>query len=108
MSSFSRNSQSDLSVPAIADDFVDLQNGFHGRTYGAMALTTSKTYYRANFGPLMPGVFVAPYPYCLHCKARQASPSGNDWYTVSYVAYQIPPYCPHLRCAAPTIIGFGV
>ena len=68
--------------------FIDLsQNGFHGRTMGAMALTTSKTYYRANFGPLMPGVFIAPYPYCLHCKARQASPSGNDWYTVRALFY---------------------
>ncbi|KAK9839019.1 hypothetical protein WJX74_007933 [Apatococcus lobatus] len=63
-------------------NIIAFENGFHGRTMGAMALTTSKTYYRANFGPLMPGVFIAPYPYCLHCKARQASPSGNDWYTV--------------------------
>jgi 4-aminobutyrate aminotransferase len=28
-----------------------------------MALTTSKTIYRAGYQPLMPGVFVAPYPY---------------------------------------------
>jgi len=28
-----------------------------------MALTTSKTVYRAGYQPLMPGVFVAPYPY---------------------------------------------
>ena len=47
-----------------------------------MALTTSKTYYRQQFGPLMPDVYVAPYPYCLHCKVRQASPSGSDWYKV--------------------------
>ncbi|NIN65231.1 MAG: aminotransferase class III-fold pyridoxal phosphate-dependent enzyme, partial [Anaerolineae bacterium] len=25
--------------------------------------TTSKTIFRANYQPLMPGVFVAPYPY---------------------------------------------
>lgn len=49
------------------------QGGFHGRTYGAMALTTSKTVYRQGFAPLMPGVLVAPYPNCLHCKARQAA-----------------------------------
>ena len=47
-----------------------------------MALTTSKTYYRQQFGPLMPDVYVAPYPYCLHCKVRQASASGADWYKV--------------------------
>jgi len=28
-----------------------------------MALTTSKTVYSAGFGPLMPSVFVAPFPY---------------------------------------------
>eukprot|EP00008_Paramoeba_atlantica_P008187 CAMPEP_0201477504 /NCGR_PEP_ID=MMETSP0151_2-20130828/2513_1 /ASSEMBLY_ACC=CAM_ASM_000257 /TAXON_ID=200890 /ORGANISM="Paramoeba atlantica, Strain 621/1 / CCAP 1560/9" /LENGTH=276 /DNA_ID=CAMNT_0047858247 /DNA_START=603 /DNA_END=1430 /DNA_ORIENTATION=+ len=28
-----------------------------------MSLTTSKTIYRQKFGPLMPGVFVTPYPY---------------------------------------------
>jgi 4-aminobutyrate aminotransferase len=28
-----------------------------------MSLTTSKTIYRASYQPLMPGVFVAPYPY---------------------------------------------
>ncbi|EFJ48529.1 hypothetical protein VOLCADRAFT_90848 [Volvox carteri f. nagariensis] len=46
--------------------------GFHGRTLGSMALTSSKTIYRQGFGPLMPGVHIAPYPYCLHCKAQVA------------------------------------
>ncbi len=36
---------------------------FHGRTAGTMALTTSKTIYRAGFGPLPSGVFVSPFPY---------------------------------------------
>ena len=60
-----------------------LQNSFHGRTFGAMALTTSKTYYRQGFAPLMPQVVVAPYPYCLHCKVRQAHPEGDSWYKAS-------------------------
>ncbi len=42
---------------------VVFQGSFHGRTVGAMSLTTSKTIYRAGYQPLMPGVFVAPYPY---------------------------------------------
>jgi 4-aminobutyrate aminotransferase len=42
---------------------IVFQGSFHGRTVGAMSLTTSKTVYRAGFQPLMPGVFVAPYPY---------------------------------------------
>jgi len=35
---------------------------FHGRTHQAMAMTTSKTSYRAGYAPLPSGVFVAPYP----------------------------------------------
>ena len=42
---------------------IVFQGSFHGRTVGTMALTTSKTIYRAGYQPLMPGVFVAPYPY---------------------------------------------
>jgi 4-aminobutyrate aminotransferase len=34
---------------------------FHGRTYGAMSLTGSKTVQRANFGTLLPGVTHIPY-----------------------------------------------
>ncbi|MBD1937426.1 acetyl ornithine aminotransferase family protein [Microcoleus sp. FACHB-68] len=34
---------------------------FHGRTYGAMSLTGSKTVQRQQFGPLLPGVTHIPY-----------------------------------------------
>jgi len=36
---------------------------FHGRTAGAMALTTSKTSYRVGSQLLPSGVYVTPYPY---------------------------------------------
>jgi 4-aminobutyrate aminotransferase len=42
---------------------IVFQGSFHGRTAGTMSLTTSKTIYRAGYQPLMPGVFVAPFPY---------------------------------------------
>ncbi len=42
---------------------IVFQGSFHGRTVGTMSLTTSKTVYRVGYQPLMPGVFVAPYPY---------------------------------------------
>ncbi len=42
---------------------IVFQGSFHGRTVGTMTLTTSKTVYKAGYQPLMPGVFVAPYPY---------------------------------------------
>ena len=44
-------------------NLIVFQGSFHGRTIGTMSLTTSKTVYRAGYQPLMPGVFVAPYPY---------------------------------------------
>ncbi len=42
---------------------IVFQGSFHGRTVGAMSLTTSKTIYRAGYQPLMSGVHVAPFPY---------------------------------------------
>src|SRR5206468_3077264 len=38
----------------------------HGCTHLTMAMTTSKTIYRAGYQPLVPGIFVAPYPYAYH------------------------------------------
>ena len=42
---------------------IAFQGGFHGRTMGALALTGSQAVQRRGFGPLMPGVYHAPYPY---------------------------------------------
>jgi 4-aminobutyrate aminotransferase len=40
---------------------VAFLGAFHGRTYGSVTLTASKAKYHAGFGPLLPGVFHAPY-----------------------------------------------
>jgi len=40
---------------------VSFLGAFHGRTYGALSLTASKAKYHAGFGPLLPGIFHAPY-----------------------------------------------
>jgi 4-aminobutyrate aminotransferase len=42
---------------------IVFQGSFHGRTHLTMAMTTSKTGYRAGYQPLPSGVFVAPFPY---------------------------------------------
>jgi 4-aminobutyrate aminotransferase len=44
-------------------NIIVFQGSFHGRTVGAMSLTTSNTVYRVGYQPLMAGVFVAPFPY---------------------------------------------
>ena len=41
---------------------IVFSSSFHGRTHLAMAMTTSKTAYRAGHAPLPSGVFVAPFP----------------------------------------------
>jgi 4-aminobutyrate aminotransferase len=40
---------------------VGFLGGFHGRTYGAVTLTASKSKYHAGFGPLLPGVYHVPF-----------------------------------------------
>jgi 4-aminobutyrate aminotransferase len=56
-------------------NIIVFSGSFHGRTAGTMALTTSKTIYRAGFGPLPSGVFVALFPYAfrLGMSAEDAS-----------------------------------
>ncbi len=44
---------------------IAFRGGFHGRTHGAMALTSSGVKYRGHFEPLLGGVHFAPYPYAL-------------------------------------------
>jgi 4-aminobutyrate aminotransferase len=48
-------------------DVIVFQGGFHGRTAGAMALTSSKGKYRGGYAPLPSGVHIAPYASCLRC-----------------------------------------
>ncbi|MDX2137771.1 MAG: aspartate aminotransferase family protein [Chloroflexota bacterium] len=47
-------------------NLIVFQGSFHGRTAQTMAMTTSKTVYRAGFQPLPAGVFVSPFPYSYH------------------------------------------
>src|SRR3970282_338612 len=43
-----------------------------------MSLTTSKTIYRAGYQPLMPGVFVAPFPYAYRY-GWEPEPASDWW-----------------------------
>ena len=42
-------------------NIVAFHGAFHGRSLGSLSLTASKAKYRGGFGPLLPGVFHAPY-----------------------------------------------
>ncbi len=52
-------------------NIIAMQGSYHGRTFGTMALTKSKTIYGENYAPLMPGVFAVPFPYCAQCSISQ-------------------------------------
>lgn len=73
-------------------NIITMNLGYHGRTFMAMALTTSGTIYRAGFGPLPSGVFTAPFPYvtrsplaavnasaCLNCKCTDKFVNCPPW-----------------------------
>jgi len=51
---------------------IAFTGSFHGRTTGALALTSSSSRYRGGYLPLLPSVYHAPYPYCYRC------PVGRD------------------------------
>lgn len=40
---------------------IAFEGSFHGRTYGSLSLTASKSVQRAGFGPFLPEVYHAPY-----------------------------------------------
>jgi 4-aminobutyrate aminotransferase len=41
---------------------IAFQGGYHGRTLGALSLTSAKAVYRTGYHPLPSGVFFTPYP----------------------------------------------
>jgi 4-aminobutyrate aminotransferase len=51
---------------------IAFRGGFHGRTVGALSVTSSKSAYRKGYGALLPEVHVAPYPYPLACRIKPA------------------------------------
>jgi len=55
-------------------EIVAFEGAFHGRTYGALSLGGKRSGAgNAGFGPYLPGVVHAPFPYeyrCLYCRDR--------------------------------------
>jgi 4-aminobutyrate aminotransferase len=41
---------------------VAFRGGFHGRTYGATSVTSSSLNYRTGYEPLLPSIYLTPYP----------------------------------------------
>jgi 4-aminobutyrate aminotransferase len=56
---------------------IAFQGGFHGRTAGAMSLTTSNGLYRSGALPFMPGVFFAPFPRSFRHQISQSEATAR-------------------------------
>jgi 4-aminobutyrate aminotransferase len=41
---------------------IAFSGGFHGRTFGSVSVTTSNINYRNGYEPLLPSVYIAPFP----------------------------------------------
>ncbi len=52
-------------------NIISFYRSFHGRTYGAMSVTASKSIQKKQFSPLLSGVYHAHYPY------HYRDPKGN-------------------------------
>jgi len=68
--------------------FIGFQGGFHGRTLGSLAFTSSKSVQRSGFGPPSIGVTHVPYPN----EYRQVlQPTSEDYgeTVVNYIEDQI-------------------
>ena len=56
---------------------IAFSGGFHGRTYGSVSVTTSNINYRTGYEPLLPSVFISPYPERLpRLRRRRGSGDG--------------------------------
>ncbi len=57
--------------------FMAFSGAFHGRTFGALSLTGSKTAQRRFFAPLLSEVTHVPYAYCYRCPFHLEYPGCN-------------------------------
>jgi len=50
-------------------NIISFRGAFHGRTLGALSVSSSKSFHRKNYDPLLPGVNIVDFPNCFNCPA---------------------------------------
>ncbi|KXB00050.1 hypothetical protein AKJ42_01865 [candidate division MSBL1 archaeon SCGC-AAA261C02] len=88
---------------------ITYKGAFHGRTFGAMSLSSSSSRHQKHFAPLVPGARFMPYPYCYRCPFNQSYP-GCDFSCVEYIRDSLAKDTPPTDVAAvitETIQGNG-
>ncbi|MFC1959651.1 aspartate aminotransferase family protein [Chloroflexota bacterium] len=64
-------------------EILSFWGGVYGRTYATMSLNGVQRR-RRQFGPMMPGVIHAPFPYCYRCPFDK-TPDSCDFYCVDFL-----------------------
>jgi 4-aminobutyrate aminotransferase len=75
--------------------YLAFVGGFHGRTMGALSLTSSKPIQRRGFAPLVPAVIHVPFAYCYRCPINLVYPTCEiaclDWIEEQVFGHLTPP-----------------
>ena len=66
-------------------EILAFHGGFHGKTQGALSLSTAR-HLREAFLPLLPGAIHAPYAYCYRCVFGREYPDCG-MHCLSYIEY---------------------
>src|SRR5918994_5702942 len=69
-------------------NLIAFLGSFHGRSMGSLSVTSSKVLQRRGFGPLLPGVYHAPYANCYRCPVG-ARPETCAAECLAYIEDQI-------------------
>lgn len=70
-------------------NIIAFLGSFHGRTLGALALTSSKALQRQGFGPMMPGVFHTPYANPYRPVVGEAGDDASAAAAIAYLEEQV-------------------
>ena len=58
---------------------IAFRGGFHGRTYGAVSVTSVKSKYRLHYEPFVPGVYFTEYANPFRCPIGNSPADAVDW-----------------------------
>jgi 4-aminobutyrate aminotransferase len=72
---------------------VAFRDAFHGRTYGAASITSSSINYRQGYEPLLPAVYLTPFPnvYRYFGGDEEAATAGAMAALRTLLSHEIPP-----------------
>jgi 4-aminobutyrate aminotransferase len=72
---------------------IAFRGAFHGRTFGAASITSSSINYRIGYEPLLPGVYLTPFPNVYHYFGgdEAAATTGAMGAIRTILAHEIPP-----------------